>query len=79
MTNLTDNEKNLLAQQLEEIILENLDASGLLFETEKVKRVWEKKHKDVEFKTIFSLLFARNKIGMASQTHSEWRETWRTD
>lgn len=79
MPDLTKEKRNALANELEEIILEMIEPGGFCFETEKIQKEWEKRHPDVEFKTPFSILFARNRVGMLDMKYSELRETWRTD
>lgn len=71
--------KNIVffAEELESIILNNLD--GGLFNVDVVQKLWEEKYPDVAFKSVFTKLFAQNKVGLAGKNLAEYRDTKRTD
>ncbi|EHI9275155.1 hypothetical protein J9102_004409 [Vibrio vulnificus] len=67
----------VFAEELEDIILENLDFG--LFNIELVQSLWTEKHPDVDFQKVIQKLVAENKVGAASKTHGEYRDPERTD
>lgn len=60
-----------LSYELEEIIQENIER-GNMFSIAKVTAIWEQTHPDIDFKKIFTKLFAEEKVSLAGKTHCEY-------
>ncbi len=60
-----------LSYELEEIIQENIER-GNMFSIAKVTAIWEQTHRDIDFKKIFTKLFAEEKVSLAGKTHCEY-------
>lgn len=61
----------VLSNELEDIIQENIE-QGSMFSLAKVTAIWEKAHPDIEFKKVFTKLFAEEKVSLAGKTHCEY-------
>ena len=60
-----------LSYELEEIIQENIER-GSMFSIAKVTTIWEQTHPDIDFKKVFTKLFAEEKVSLADKTHCEY-------
>ncbi len=60
-----------LSYELEEIIQENIER-GSMFSIAKVTAIWEQTHPDIDFKKVFTKLFAEEKVSLADKTHCEY-------
>ena len=60
-----------LSYKLEEIIQENIE-QGNMFSIAKVTAIWNQTHPEIDFKKVFTKLFAEEKVSLASKTHCEY-------
>jgi hypothetical protein len=69
---------DILSEKLEGIIIQHLNG-GVTFNIPDVQAEWEKQYPDTPFKTVFTKLFAQNKVGAANRITGEYRDPIRTD